>query len=369
MKLMKTPKTIDIDITNRCNLRCIYCSHFTSAGDVENDLPKEEWIKFFEELNRCAVISVNISGGEPFFRKDLKDIIEGIISNRMRFSITSNGTLITDEMAEFISSTGRCDFVQVSIDGSIPIVHDMFRGEGSFQKAINGIKILQKYNVPTTVRVTIHKQNVKDLENIAKFLLEDIGLPSFSTNSASYMGLCRQNSELVQMTVEERSIAMEKLLELSKKYGNRISASAGPLSEGRTWVRMERDRREGKKGNEGFLTGCGGPFTKLAVRADGVIVPCNQLSHIELGRINQDSIEYIWQNHPELIKLRERRNIPLSNFEFCQGCDYIEFCTGNCPALSYNLVGEVDHPSPDACLRRFLAEGGKLPDESILIGT
>ncbi|MGQ9611048.1 MAG: SynChlorMet cassette radical SAM/SPASM protein ScmE [bacterium] len=366
---MKTPKTIDIDITNRCNLRCIYCSHFTSAGDVENDLPKEEWIKFFEELNRCAVISVNISGGEPFFRKDLKDIIEGIISNRMRFSITSNGTLITDEMAEFISSTGRCDFVQVSIDGSIPIVHDMFRGEGNFQKAINGIKILQKYNVPTTVRVTIHKQNVKDLENIAKFLLEDIGLPSFSTNSASYMGLCRQNSELVQMTAEERSIAMEKLLELSKKYGNRISASAGPLSEGRTWVRTERDRREGKKGNKGFLTGCGGPFTKLAVRADGVIVPCNQLSHIELGKINQDSIEDIWQNHPELIKLRERCNIPLSNFEFCQGCDYIEFCTGNCPALSYNLVGEVNHPSPDACLRRFLAEGGKLPDESILIGT
>ncbi len=158
MKLMRSPKNIDIDITNRCNLKCVYCSHFDSASDVEQDLPKEEWIKFFEELNRCAVISVNISGGEPFVRKDLKDIIEGIISNRMRFNITSNGTLITDEMAEFLATTKRCNFVQVSIDGSIPIVHDMFRGEGNFQKAINGIKILQKYNIPTTVRVTIHKK-------------------------------------------------------------------------------------------------------------------------------------------------------------------------------------------------------------------
>ena len=62
----------------------------------------------------------------------------------MRFDILSNGTLITDEMAAFLASTGRCDGIQVSIDGSIPMTHDVFRGEGNFLKAIRGIEAPQE---------------------------------------------------------------------------------------------------------------------------------------------------------------------------------------------------------------------------------
>ena len=366
MKLIKTPKSVDLEITNKCNLSCRYCCHFTSAGDVGYELPKEEWLQFFEELNRCAVMSLTISGGEPFCRKDLKELIEGIKRNRMRFSILSNGTLITDDMAEFIASTGRCNIVQVSIDGSVSAMHDTFRGEGSFARAVNGIKCLQKYEVPVTVRVTIHKQNVRTLEDIARLLLEDLGIQSFSTNAASYMGLCRQNAEQVQLTVEERSLAMATLLKLNNKYNGRITAAAGPLSEGQHWIMMEQARREGKERTHGYLSGCGCTMNKLAVRTDGVIVPCNQLSHIELGRINQDDLQEVWQNHPELKRLRERRKIPLSDFEFCQDCDYIDYCTGNCPALAYTILSNDTHPSPDACLKRFLEAGGKLPDESLL---
>jgi SynChlorMet cassette radical SAM/SPASM protein ScmE len=363
MKLMSTPKSMDLEITNRCNLRCTYCSHFTSAGDVDQDLSKEEWLTFFEGLNRCAVMSVCLSGGEPFYREDLRELIEGIVRNRMRFNILSNGTLITEETAEFLTSTRRCDSVQVSIDGSIPITHDAFRGEGTFFKAIEGIRSLQKYHVPVTVRVTIHRKNVRDLEGIAKLLLEEIGLPSFSTNSASHMGLCRKNAEQVQLNTEERSLAMEILLELNKKYNGRIGATAGPLAEAKTWLEIEEARREGKDRipGRGYLTGCGGPMDHLAVRADGVIIPCCQIPHIELGRINKDDLKEVWQNHPELKRLRERCTIPLSNFEFCKGCEYINYCTGSCPALAYTIWGEVNHPSPDACLRRFLEEGGRLP--------
>jgi len=356
---------MDLDITNRCNLTCAYCSHFTSAGDVGQDLPKEEWLRFFEELNRCAVMSVMLSGGEPFFRDDLPELVEGIVKNRMRFNILSNGTLITEKMASFLAATRRCDSVQVSIDGSIPITHDAFRGEGNFFRAVNGIKFLQKYHVPVTVRVTIHRQNVRDLEGIAKLLLEEIGLHGFSTNSASYMGLCKKNAEQVQLTVEERSLAMETLLKLNQKYNGRISATAGPLAEARDWLEILRVRQQGKDSipGRGYLTGCGGPLKQIGVRADGVIVPCCQMPHIELGRINRDNLKDIWQHHPELKKLRERRNIPLNTFEFCQGCEYINYCTGSCPALAYTLWGEVNHPSPDACLRRFLGQGGRLPEE------
>jgi len=368
MRLMRTPKKVDINITNHCNLRCRYCYHFESAGDAGADLPAAEWFRFFDELNRCAVTEVCLAGGEPFIRDDLKEIIGGIVRNRMRFHILSNGTLIDDDMAAFLVATKRCNYVQVSIDGSIPSTHDVMRGKGSFAKALRGLMILRRHGVCTAARVTIHRKNVHDLEGVAKLLLEDLGLPSFGTNSAGAMGLCRKNAEMIQLTTEDRMLAMETLLRLSKKYNGRIMAMAGPLAEARGWHEMEEARLEGRPSmpNRGSLTGCGCYKTGLSVRADGVITPCTMLPHIELGRINRDDLGEIWRNHAALGSLRGRNRIPLSSFSFCDGCEYLHYCTGSCPGLSYTLVGEVNHPSPDACLRKFLAEGGRLPERSLL---
>ncbi|MBW6485877.1 MAG: SynChlorMet cassette radical SAM/SPASM protein ScmE [Syntrophobacterales bacterium] len=361
---MKTPRSVDIEITNGCNLRCTYCSHFSAPGDVGRDMPLDDWRRFFSELKRCAVMNVTLSGGEPFYRQDLQAIIASIVENRMRFSILSNGTLIKPEMAAFLAATGRCNSVQVSLDGALDITHDAFRGEGNFVKALGGIRMLQKFNLPVTVRVTIHRKNVHELEAIAALLLEEIGLPSFSTNAASYMGLCRKNTEQTQLTVAERSAAMETLLGLSDKYGNRISATAGPLADARMWAEMKEAGREKKPpmAGRGFLTGCGCPFQSISVRADGAYVPCSQLGHIVLGQINRDDLCDLWQNHPALWNLRNRKLIPLSSFALCQDCPYRDYCTGNCPALSYNLTGKVNSPSPDACLRLFEQQGGCLPE-------
>ncbi|PIS30581.1 SynChlorMet cassette radical SAM/SPASM protein ScmE [Candidatus Saganbacteria bacterium CG08_land_8_20_14_0_20_45_16] len=363
MPLMNTPKTVDLDITTKCNLRCKHCSHFSSDGDVSTDLATPEWLKFFEELNRCAVMDVCLCGGEPFCHPDLKELITGLVKNRLRFNILSNGTLITEDIAKFIAESKRCNSVQVSIDGSSPSTHDLLRGAGNFFKALEGIKNLRKHSISTAVRVTIFKGNVRELPEIARLLLEEIGLSGFSTNSASHMGLCRQNAELVQLSLEEEIIAMEVLTALNKKYQNRISASAGPLANVKHWRLMLESLKEGKPPlfGGGYLTSCGGVNSKLAVRADGAIIPCLQMPHLELGHINQDDLKELWQNHPELKKLRQRREIPLKNFEFCRDCEYINYCRGGCPALSYTITGEVYGPSPDACLRQFLTKGGRLP--------
>jgi len=153
------------------------------------------------------------------------------------------------------------------------------------------------------------------------------------------------------------------LLRLAEKYPNRISANAGPLAEGRAWRRMEDARAQGAPAfpNRGHLTACGCPASKISVRADGAIVPCSMLAHIELGRTNHDSLAEVWQHSPALNQLRSRHTIPLTGFEFCAGCSYIPYCTGSCPGLAYTITGQVNHPSPDACLRRFLEEGGTIP--------
>ena len=362
-KVMRTPRSLDIELTARCNLRCRYCYFFNNPAVEYRDLSTGEWLKFFDELGSLGVMKVALAGGEPFIREDLSVLLEGIVRNRMRFSLLSNGTLISDEIAAFIARTGRCEYVQVSVDGSCAKVHDSCRGQGSFDGAIRGIRTLQLHRINAAVRVTIHRYNVHDLENIARFLLEELGLPSFGINSAGYLGTCCKNAEDVMLNTEERKEAMATLLRLAEKYHDRIAAQAGPLTEGRMWRRMEEARVKKAPAfhNGGRLTGCGCPTHKISVRADGAIIPCNMLAHVELGRVNQDSLVEIWKNSPALNQLRNRHTIPIAGFEFCAGCSYSPYCTGNCPGLAYALTGKIDHPSPDACLRRFLEAGGMIP--------
>jgi SynChlorMet cassette radical SAM/SPASM protein ScmE len=362
-KVMRSPRSVDIDLTSRCNLKCLYCYYFDNPSVSYNDLPAEEWLTFFEELGRLGVMEVCLAGGEPFMRQDLKELLEGIVRNRMRFNLLSNGSLIDDEIAEFIASTGRCNYIQISIDGYSPETHDACRGKGSFEKAVRGIRILQRHGVSVASRLTIHHFNVSKLDEITDFILNDLGLPGFGTNSAGYLGSCRKNAEDVQLSVKDRQKAMSTLLRLENEHPGRISAAAGPLAEARHWRRMEQARVRGDSTFPigGRLTACGCPNQKIAVRSDGVIVPCNMLPHIALGRINVDSLQEIWLKSPEMMHMRLRHMIPLSEFDFCSGCPYMPYCTGNCPGLAFSITGKVDYPSPDSCLRKFLADGGSVP--------
>jgi len=360
--VMRVPRSLDLEITARCNLRCRYCYFFNNSEVIYQDLPTEEWQQFFDELGGLGVMDLTLSGGEAILRPDIQILISSIVKNRMRFKILSNGALLEDDLAEYLAQTGRCNYVQISLDGSEAEIHDSCRGKGSFDGAVRGIRTLQRHGVNVAVRVTIHRRNVDDLENVARFLLDELGLPAFGTNSAGYLGSCRLNAEDVLLTTAERQRAMETLLLLSARYPGRIQAAAGPLAEGKMWRAMENARRTNAPGFKigGRLTGCGCPNYKLAVRADGAIVPCSMLAHVVLGRINQDRLRDVWLNNPALNDLRERRFVPLDSFEFCTGCEYQLYCTGNCPGLAYALAGEVNHPSPDACLRNFLADGGSL---------
>ncbi len=360
--VMRSPRSVDVEITAGCNLRCRYCSFFDKPEVEYRDLDTAEWLRFFDELGRNAVMDVCVSGGEPFSRKDLRQLLDGIVHNRMRFSLLSNGALIDDAIAGYIAGTGRCDLIQISIDGPRAEIHDRSRGRGAFGGAVRGIRILQEQGVPVTVRVTIQRHNVHELASTARFLLEELKLPAFSTNAAGYLGSGRRHTDELSLSVAERQLAMETLLALQETYPGRIQAQAGPLDDAWRWAQMERARASAAPpfANGGRLSACGCPFNKIAVRADGVIVPCSLLSKVELGKINQDRLDEIWQTAPGLVSLRQRQQIPLSRFALCASCAYSPYCTGNCPGLALSLTGEIDQPSPDACLRRYLDGGGEI---------
>jgi SynChlorMet cassette radical SAM/SPASM protein ScmE len=364
--VMCTPRTLDVAVTGRCNLGCAYCSHFTGPGDVGEDLDCETWLRFFEELGQNGVMHVILQGGEPFMREDIGALIQGVVKNRMRFSLLSNGTLIDRKTAEIISESGRCNGVQVSIDGLNAEAHDAFRGPGSYSAAVAGISQLMNCGIFPSVRVTLHSKNVDQLSSLIPWLIEDMKVSSVSVNEASFLGRCRVTPHRIRLSVHEKSRAMVDLIRLRKRYGALIEASAGPLANAINWSAMEKARLEKKPPSSGggSLSACGGVWDTLGVRSDGVMVPCLQMSHIELGTILQDGLVAIWQQNPKLARIRNRRHIPLTRFAECRECRYMPYCTGNCPALAFNLSGQEDRPSHDACYRRFRKLGGRLPDDT-----
>lgn len=361
--IIKSPKSVSMSITGRCNLQCKYC-FYSDEMTALSDLPTNRWFAFFEELGRLGVMEASLTGGEPFTRPELFDIIDGIIANRMRYNILSNGTLIEKKLLgkfEKGKRRLRLNYIQVSIDGSTAEIHNLSRPD-SFDRAIKGMRLLIESGFPVTVRVTINCHNLNDLENIAYLLLEDIGLASFSTNEAMPIGSGCRNEKAVSLTPSQQVEAMEIIDRLLKRYPGRLTAQAGPQAKRKMYTQMEHARRTGEKAVDwgmGYLTACGCVFSKVDVLHDGSIVPCCMLPNLVLGNIKKDSLGEIWLTHPLMTALRERRQIPMKQVSGCENCEWNSFCNGSCPGLAHQLTGDFNRANPQDCYLRFLTETGE----------
>ena len=352
--VMRTPRTVDLELTSRCNLRCRYCYYMDNEGVTYRDMSTERWLALFEEFGRAQVMNICLSGGEALLRPDFFELLDGLVRNRMRFQLLTNGKLVIPEVAQRLEASGRCDSVQVSLDGSRPEIHEKLRGKGSFAPALEAIKILHEQGLPTTVRVTIHAFNIEDLPVLAHLLLVEIGLPSFSTNAISSLGTQAKYGDDLFLPPALRLRSMHVLAELDQRYPGRIEAAAGPLAEWKMFNEMETARRAGKIiPQRGRLTGCGCIFERLAVRADGAYVPCVTLPQMVLGFAGYDALEEVWRNAAQFNLLRQRIHVPLTTFKHCRECAYNNLCTGNCPGTSLSTSGDPNRPAQEGCLDLF----------------
>jgi SynChlorMet cassette radical SAM/SPASM protein ScmE len=356
---MAAPRSVDIAVTGRCNLHCRYCFYADEMVALR-DLPTERWLAFFEELGELAVQRVTLTGGEVFTRPDLFELIDGVIAHRMRYSLLSNGTLITEgvlDRFEMGRRRTRLDSIQVSIDGSCAEVHDRSR-PGSFERALAGLRLLVERGYPVTVRVTVNHHNVDDLEAVARLLLEDMGLPSFSTNEAFPMGSAKCSGGSVVLTRQERQQAMEALLALSERYDGRVNATAGPLALAHELADLKDRlaRSETGRPDRGALASCGGVFSQLGVYHDGTIVPCHLLPDLPMGRVGEVSLQDVWRRHPAINAVRQRRSLPTRSLPTCGDCRYAGFCNGGCPGAVMVQAGALNARDPMGCFRILLGE-------------
>ncbi len=156
------------NITRNCNLKCVHCYNDSGADKKCDELSTAQAKGVIDDLAGFGVPSVLFSGGEPLMRPDLFDLIEYTVGHGLRAVISTNGTLISADVAQKIQQLG-VSYVGISLDGIGP-VNDKFRGvAGAFDRAVKGIRHCKEAGVRVGLRLTLTQRNVQDLEALFDF--------------------------------------------------------------------------------------------------------------------------------------------------------------------------------------------------------
>ncbi len=206
------------NMTKQCNLKCIHCYATATASKSDDELSTDQAKGFLEDIARYGAPVVLFSGGEPFMRKDLIELIEYSDGLGLRPVISTNGTLITEEKAAAAKRAG-VKYIGVSLDG-LQEVNDRFRGvPRAFEMAINGMSSSLKAGVKTGLRFTITKHNRDDLPGVL-LKLEEIGVNRCCVYHLDYTGRAKDIMEH-DLGHDETRAAISTYFDLTKHHHSR----------------------------------------------------------------------------------------------------------------------------------------------------
>lgn len=185
-KALGKPTSIFISITNRCNLRCRQCE-VPLLGDRSKELSTEQWKKILEELHEWLGIAVlRWSGGEPFLREDILELLSYSTNLGMLSGVITNGQLIDRDLAARIVESGTFN-VSLSIDG-MQQGHDHVRGKGTFEKVTAAARFLnearksRKSCLKIIIKLTVMETNLDEIMDLVDWV-EQEGLDGISISS------------------------------------------------------------------------------------------------------------------------------------------------------------------------------------------
>ena len=340
------------NITRRCNLKCIHCYAQAKDQSFDNELTTEEGKNLIDDLSQYKVPVLLLSGGEPTIRKDLPELAAYAIEKGMRAVISTNGTLITQQMARVLKDIGL-SYVGISLDG-MEKIHDRFRGvKGAFRAALEGIKNCQDAGIKVGLRFTINKFNVDEIENIFN-LLEDMDIPRACFYHLVYAG---RGSKLVEedLTHDETRKAVDLIMDLTKKLHDKgkpkeiltvDNHADGPY----IYLRLlkEDPKRAAEvlellKMNEGNNSGRG----IGCISWDGEVYADQFWRHYSFGNVQERPFSEIWtdSSEPLMKKLKEKKKYVKGR---CAKCRWLDVCAGNFRVRAEAVTGDVFAQDP-AC--------------------
>lgn len=329
-----TPRPVVVwAVTRACNLRCVHCYASATPGPAPGELTREEGFALLDDLRAFNVPAVLFSGGEPLVRPDTPDFIAYAAEIGLSCTLSTNGLLIDDAMADRLANQGL-KYAGISIDG-IGDKHDKLRGmKGAFQGTLAAIGRCRARGIRVGVRFTVHALNYQYLDEIFDLCLQH-DVQRLCIYHLAYAGRGGKMQK-VDLTSEQTRSIVDKIFERTQdchEAGMPLEVLTVDNHADAAYLLLELERTQPHRYAEveARLKRTGGNRSGCNIAAIDPMgnVHYDQFSwHYNCGNIREQPFSQIWTDatDPRLAILRDRRALLP---ERCQSCRFVSVCNGN----------------------------------------
>ena len=341
--------------TKTCNLKCRHCYMKSDARKYQDELTTAEAKKFIDDLAEFHVPVLLFSGGEPLIRPDFFELAAYAAEKGVRPTLSTNGTLITPEVAQRIKEIG-VGYVGISLDG-LEKVNDEFRGmAGAYEKAMQGIENCVAVGQRVGLRFTINHHNIEELDHIFDFI-EAEHIERVCFYHLVYSG---RGEKMVHEDVspEESRRAMDTIIRRTEDFERRgLKKEILTVDNHCDGVYMYLKAK--KAGDEAraaqilkYISMSGGNRSGIAfgeVDPQGYVHPDQFTQHHTFGNVRERKFGDIWTDlsNPILAGLKDRQ--PLLKGR-CAKCRWLSCCNGNFRTRAEAVTGDFWASDPSCYL-------------------
>ena len=326
-------------MTTCCNLRCQHC--WITPVYRADDIPESERIsidrleKAIDQGKPLGLNHIKLTGGEPTLHPNFREIAKMIADKGLSADMESNGTLINQELADYIHQETSIRFISISIDSFSEKKHDHFRGvKGSFRCAVDGLKNLVKVGYKPQVIMSLHRGNLKEVADLVGFACS-LGAGSVKFNPVMSSGRGRDlNKKGLTLSLKE-TLAFAEYLQDELQPKNDISLIL------RLPPALKRINQFFKGGSQGCRV-----LNIIGILGSGEYALCGigrNVPELCFGLVGKDDLRDLWINHPVLNSLRQ--SIKIEYPGICKDCIHTGGCLTQCVAQNYLDFGQLIHPS------------------------
>ncbi len=350
------------ETTIKCNLTCAHCRRLESDEAAFRDLSTTQaksLIFQLAELGREQPMMpvLVFSGGEPLCRDDLFELVGQARATGIVPALATNGTLIDAKTAEQIRDSGIVR-IAVSLDGATAEVHNKLRKlEGSFEKALQGIKHLREKEMSVQINITLTKHNAGQLEDVYE-LAKSVGAIAVHIFMLVPVGCGQVLAETDMLSPEQYEQKMLEICRLDSRGELQMKVTCGPHYERiirQQGLYQARHSRRQKTEDRKQMTeartsdfrlptsasrGCLAGLGVLFVGHQGDVFPCGYLP-VKCGNVLEQKLAEIWHNNEDLARMRNSSSLEGK----CGVCGYREIC-GGCRGRAYAATGNYMAEEP-----------------------
>jgi radical SAM protein with 4Fe4S-binding SPASM domain len=345
---------ISWEATRRCNLQCLHCGSPTEEVNNADELSTEEVIGAFDEIandfDMAQFRHINITGGEPFVREDLLDILRAVSHWPFyrNIDIQTNGVFISDNpsVLEGMREVGVTG-LGVSIDG-FESTYDTLRGiPGTWAKAVNAARLAVGAGYVVTVSLVAHSGNVHELAAFHRFVKDEIRPRVFRVMFIDPQGRAKENAEYLLSADQVGEVIGFLKAEYERSCANYADPSATMVELGcGGWLGTDLEGRV-----RPFIFHCIAGLTNLGILYDGKLASCSNIPREFIqGDLRYERIKSVWEN-----RYLPFRRTELRKTGHCLSCPDWAYCHGG-PMHLRDRTGRADQ-----CLLRSILSNESEP--------